>query len=147
MIFLYSFALFLLGVTHFVIKRRVASLEKKYLRVALEADALARQSLLRQGNAKPYDACQVAKRQLLLGQLTEKRDRVESRYTAWQTRSDRLAKLIARVRGWKGRTLPYTFGALDVAGALALIDYLGVGQQVSARVLVQSLVALFQQSQ
>ena len=111
MLFLYSTALFLLGLAHFVIKRRVASLEKKYLRVAREADLLVRQPFYREGTSGKHDPYQLAKRQYLLGVLTQKRDRTEACYASWQATSDRFAKLIARVRGWKGRSLPYTFGA------------------------------------
>lgn len=142
MIFIYSLALFLLGLAHFLIKRRVASLERKYLKVARQADSLLREPLHRQGNSNRYDPYQSAKRQLELGVLAQKRDRVETRYTSWQGLSERLAKTIARVRGWKGRTLPYTFGALDVAFFLSLADYLGCGDYVGPRKLVQILLDL-----
>jgi hypothetical protein len=143
MIFVYSAALFLLGLVHFLIKRRVASLEKKYLRVAREADKLARQGMLREGIGNRTDPCLAAKRQYQLGVLTQKRDGVEARYASWQGLSERMAKLIVRVRGWKGRALPYTFGAFDVAFFLALADFLGYGKHASPRVLVQTVTAWF----
>jgi hypothetical protein len=141
MIFVYSLALFLLGLVNFLIKRRVASLEKKYLRVAREADQLVRQPVLREGNSNRNDPCQAAKRQYLLGLLTQKRDRIETRYTGWQALSERMLKLAAHVRGWKGRTLPYTFGARDVAFFLTLADYLGYGEYVGSRYLIQVVMA------
>ena len=143
MIFLYTLVLLLLGSAYFLCKRRVASLEKKYTRVAKEADALVRQPSYREGNsgrlADPYVA---AKRQYQLGQLAAKRDRVEARYASWQDFTDRFGKFLGRVRNWKGRKLPYSFGVLDVAGALALIDYFGAGQYVNARALVQAVTSL-----
>jgi hypothetical protein len=144
MIFLYTLVLLLLGSAYFVCKRRVASLEKKYTRVAREADALVRQPSYREGNsgrlADPYVS---AKRQYQLGQLAQKRDRVEARYSAWQDRTDRFGKFLGRVRNWKGRKMPYTFGVLDFASALALIDYFGAGHYVNARALFQAVTSLF----
>jgi hypothetical protein len=135
MIFLYSALLFVLVVARFLVARRVASLEKQYVRVARQADELFRRSSYRDGNSNRADPYQAAKKQLQLGLLAEKRDKVEARFVRWQARADRLGRAVARVRGWKGRKLPYAFGVLDVAGALALIDYLGAGQYVNARAL------------
>ena len=144
MIFLYTLVLLLLGSAYFLCKRRVASLEKKYTRVAKEADALVRQPSYREGNsgrlaADPYS---LAKRQYQLGLLAQKRDRLEGRYSSWQDFTERFGKFLGRVRNWKGRKLPYTFGVLDVAGALALMDYLGAGHYVNVRALLQAVTSL-----
>ncbi len=143
MIFLYTSLVVLVGVTHFLIKRRVASLEKKYARVAKEADTLLRQPHLREGNSNRTDPYQTAKRQLLLGQLAQKRDRVEAKYTGWQCIAERTGKLVVGLKHWKGKKLPYTFGVLDLAAALALVDYLGLGQYANARTLVELVTSLF----
>jgi hypothetical protein len=143
MIFLYTLLVVLLGATHLLIKRRAAALEKKFVHVTKEADEVLRQPGYRPGNASRPDPYYAAKRQYQLALLAGKRDRVESRYTTWQDRADKLGKLRNRLRAWKGRKLPYTFGVLDVAGALALIDYLGAGRYVNARPLVQAVTALF----
>ena len=127
--------LFLLGLVQFLITRRVASLEKKYLRVAREADELVCRPLLREGNSQRDDVCQAAKRQYLLGLLTQKARPSRDALHAGQAASDGMAKLIGRVRGLKGRTLPYTFGAFDVAFFVTLADYLGFGQHVSRHVV------------
>ena len=143
MIFLYTLLLLLLGSVYFLSKRRTASLEKKYSRVAKEADALVRQPTYREGNSgrlsDPYAA---AKRQYQLGLLAQKRDRLEARYASWQDFTDRFGKFLGRVRNWKGRKLPYTFGVLDFAGALALIDYLGAGQYTSPRYVIELVSTL-----
>ena len=143
MIFLYTLLLLLLGSVYLLSKRRTASLEKKYARVAKEADALVRQPSYREGNSgrlsDPYAA---AKRQYQLGQLAQKRDRLEARYASWQDFTDRFGKFLGRLRNWKGRKLPYTFGVLDIAGALALVDYLGAGQYINARTLVQAVTSI-----
>jgi hypothetical protein len=138
MLFLYTLALCLLVGGHFLIRRRVAALEKKYSRVAKEADNLLRN----QQGVNRIDPYQNAKRQYRLALLADRRDKVETRYTAWQDRSERLGKLLARLRAWKGRKLPYTFGALDVVGAFALVDYLGAGRYVSARGLIEAVNTL-----
>jgi hypothetical protein len=143
MIFLYTALLLLVGVVHFLIKRRVASLEKKYSRVVKEADDLIRQGNYREGNSNRHDPYQSAKRQYRLAMLAEKRDRMEGRYSRWHRRAERVSKLRQHLRAWKGRKLPYTFGALDVACAMGLIDYLGAGQYLNARHLVETLTSLF----
>jgi hypothetical protein len=137
MLFLYTLFLFALALVHFAVRRRVASLERQYAGVARQADELFRRNSYRDGNSNRVDPYQAAKKQLQLGLLAEKRDRVEARYVRWQARADRLGRLLARARAWKGRKLPYAFGALDVAGLMALVDYLGAGQYVNARALVQ----------
>lgn len=139
MIFLYTLLVVLLGTAHFLVKRRVAALEKKYARAAKEADTLLRQSNVRDGNSNRLDPCQAAKRQFLLGQAAQKRDRVEAKYSAWQHASERTGKLVARLKNWKGKKLPYTLGVLDVAGALALVDYLGFGQYANVRHLIEGV--------
>ena len=143
MIFLYTTLVVLVGMAHFLIKRRTAALEKKYARVAKAADTLLRQPNLREGNSSRADPYQAAKRQYQLGLLVQKRDRVEAKYTAWQGVAERTGKLVAGLKNWKGRKLPYTFGVLDVTGALALVDYLGLGQYVNARYVIGVLTSLF----
>ena len=143
MIFLYTALLLLVGVAHFLMKRRVAALEKKYSRIVKDADDLLRQSNYRDGNSNRQDPYQSAKRQYQLALLAQKRDRMESSYSTWHRRSERVGKFRHRLRAWKGRKLPYTFGALDVATTLALIDYFGAGQYLNARHLVETVASLF----
>jgi predicted aminopeptidase len=142
MIFLYTALLLIVGVAHFLFKRRVSALEKKYSGVVKEAEDLIRQSGSREGNSR-HDPYQNAKRQFKLAMLADKRDKMEAKYLTWHGRAERLSKLRQRLRAWKGRKLPYTFGVLDVTGALALIDYLGAGHYLNARHLVEMVTSLF----
>ncbi len=142
MIFLYTSVLVSLLAAHWLLKRRAASLERKYVRVSRLADEIVRQNNQRPGNGGRVDPIETAKRQYKLALLATRRDRVEGRYAAWQNRADRVARLRAHLAGWKGKKLPYTFGALDLAGALALIDYLGAGRYVGARALYEALLSL-----
>lgn len=142
MIFVYTSLLLVLGVTHFLFKRRAASLEKKYVKIAKEADALLRQNPYRDGNSNRADPYQNAKRQLQLGLLAQKKERVEARYTTWQSRSEKFGAFLNGLRNWKGKKLPYTFGVLDVAMTLALVDYLGMGEYLNAHTLVESVKTL-----
>jgi hypothetical protein len=144
MLLLYTFLLLLLGVAKFLIGRRLASLERKYSRLALQADRLVRSPQFKEASGGRPDPYQIAKRQYQLGVLAQKRDRVEEKHDAWQVFADRFNRLVTRVRGWKGRALPYTFGVVDVMLLLALADYLAFGEFVTGRYLVdlfQSLVA------
>ena len=143
MIFLYTLVLLLLGSAYFLCKRRVASLEKKYTRVAKEADALVRHPAYRETNGNRADPYQAAKRQYQLALLAQKRDRVEARYTAAQTFRERFDKLVARVRGWKGKVVPYAFGALDVGLVLVALDYLSGTHYVNTREIAQAVLRLF----
>lgn len=143
MIFLYTVLLLLVGVAYFLTKRRVASLEKKYSRIVKDADDLLRQSNHREGNSNRQDPYQNAKRQYQLAMLAQKRDRMETTYGAWHRRAERLSKFRQRLRAWKGRKLPYTFGVLDVACAMSLVDYFGAGQYVNARHLMETVSSLF----
>ena len=143
MIFLYSSVLLVLGVAKFLIGRRVKALETKYARVAKEADALAKQGGFKDGNSNRLDPCLTAKRQYLLGLLAQKRDRVEAKYAAWQTFSEKFGRYVRHAQSWKGRKLPYTFGAVDVACVLGAIDYLGFSEYVGVRALVHYVTTLF----
>jgi hypothetical protein len=143
MIFLYTSLLFLLGTTHFLLRRRVTSLERKYARVAREADDLVRQPGYRDSNGGRGDPYLTAKRQYQLGLLAQRRDRLEARYVAWQGRAEKFGALVARIRSWKGRKLPYTLGVLDVLFVLSVIDYLGAGQYLNARSLLQAVTSLW----
>ncbi len=143
MIFLYTALLLLVGVVYFLVQRRVAALEKKYGSVTKEADALLRQGNHREGNSNRQDPYQSAKRQYKLAVLADKRDRLEGSYLTWHQRAERLGKLRQRLGAWKGRKLPYTFGAIDVACAMSLIDHLGAGQHLNARHLMETVLSLF----
>jgi uncharacterized protein YxeA len=143
MIVLYTALLLLVGAAHFLFKRRVAALEKKYSKVVKDADEMLRKSNVKDGNSNRQDPYQSAKRQYQLAMLAEKRDRMENRFIVWHGRAERLGKLRLRLRAWKGRKLPYTFGVLDVATTLGLIDYLGAGQYVNVRHLADTVASLF----
>ncbi len=143
MILLYTALIFVLGAATFVIGRRVKSLEKKYGRVAKEADALSKQPVFKDGNSNRVDPFVTAKRQYMLGLLAQKRDRVEAKYVAWQCLGDKFKRYVANLKSWKGKKLPYTFGAVDVACVLGMVDYLGFQDYVSVHTLVQHVMHLF----
>jgi hypothetical protein len=136
MLFLYSAFVFALALSGFLIRRRAKSLEARYTRVAREAELLLKQNGYKDGNSNRLDPYLAAKKQYQLGLLAQKRDRVEARYAAWQERADKITRFTARVRAWKGRKLPYAFGVLDVATALAVVDYLGFAEYVNTHTLL-----------
>jgi hypothetical protein len=136
MIFLYTLALLFLGALKFLFDRKAARLERKHARAAKLADAMAREPVYRPGTSK-LDAYQIAKRQYLLGSLVQKAEQLEATYLAWQGRADRLQRVVAGVRGWQGRKLPYTMGVVDVSLALALLDHLGIDRYVGWRQLFE----------
>jgi hypothetical protein len=142
MIFLYTFLVLALGALKLFIDRRTARLERKYEQTAKDADRLLREPVFRLTNASKPDLCQSAKRYYQLGGVVQRRDRLEAKYAAWQARADRLGAWVNRLRAWKGRKLPYTFGAVDVSCLLYAIDYLGAGHYLNARALLQQVLAL-----
>jgi hypothetical protein len=146
MILVYVLLLLLLVVARYVIVRRVAALEKKYVRTARATDELLRAQPARPGNASKPDAYSAARQAYQLGQAVELRERVEARYCAWQKRAERFGALVAAVRAWKGRKLPYVVGALDVLLVLGALNYLGYGDRLSAHAVVEFLSSLVSKS-
>lgn len=142
MILLYTFLLLFLGAIKMLIDRRANALERRYSKVAKDADQLLREPVRLEGNSKSPDRAQSAKRQYQLGMVVQRRDRLEAAYDAWQARAEKMRGVIAWLRGWKGRTVPYTMGALDVSAVLLLVDALGAGEYLSAKVLLQHVMAL-----
>ncbi|MGE3803287.1 MAG: hypothetical protein AB7K24_01295 [Gemmataceae bacterium] len=131
MILFYSLLIVCLSVMAWALNRRVAALENKFGQAAVVVDKLAEEMDVKPGN-RSRDPCVQARQQFRLGQLVEKRDRIEEKYTAWSERAERFAGWLARVKEWKGRKLPYTFGALDMSALFYLIDRLGPHQPVLA---------------
>jgi hypothetical protein len=126
MIPLYTLFLSALGGLKWVLAGRAARTEKKYTAAALEAEQAARQAQVKPGNASQPDVFAAAKRQYELGRLVQLRDQLEVRYHGWQGRADRIGKLVARLRGVKGRLVPYLFGVVDVVLVMAALHYLGL---------------------
>ena len=132
MLVLYVVVLVLLALVQFALRWRVGRLERRFIKVAAQADALLKQSAVRGGNnrADPFVAL---RHNYQLTQLALKRDRVEGRYAAWQAFSEGFARFRGRLSGFKGKALPYLIGALDVAAVVAALDHYGVGvEQVKA---------------
>lgn len=140
MILLYTALVFVLTVAGLLIRRRVARLEKAYGKMAKTAGTLAMEPAFRPGS-RP-DACQIAKRQYQLGLLVQKRDRIETKYHAWQTFAEKFNAMVRRVQQWKGKKLPYTLGVLDMSAVMYAIDRFGLGQHVSAPALWQWVLTL-----
>lgn len=141
MLFLYLLLLLLLFLARFLVVRRAVRLERKYGHAARQARDLLNQPVYKQGNNSRPDLAAHARQQYLLGQAVERRDRVEARYLAWQVRAESLGRLIARVRGWKGRTVPYVSGAVDAAVISVLLNLLGVLDVPALSEVIASLKA------
>ena len=129
MILIYTGLVLILAIAGFLIQRRVARLERKYGRIAKQAQQVALEPAFKPGTR--LDPCQIAKRQYQLGLLVQKRDRVENKVHTWQSFGDRFTRVTARVKGFKGKKLPYTFGAVDVSCLLYAVDYAGVGHHIN----------------
>lgn len=125
MIPLYTLMLTALAGVKWAIAGRAARTEKKYTRAALDAEQLARQMQAKPGTAAAADAFTQAKRQYELGRVVEARDRLETKFVGWQTWAEKVAGVLTRFRGWKGRFVPYLLGVVDVVLVLVLLDRLG----------------------
>jgi hypothetical protein len=141
MLLLYTLLLLVFGVAKFLVARRVASLEKRFSRVARQTDKLVRETPFRDGNSARADPFQVAKRQYQLGLLAQKRERLEEKHASWQRFAKKFGNFVDGVRNWKGKKLPYTFGVLDVMLVLGLIDYLALGEYARPTYLVESVMS------
>jgi len=142
MILLYTLMLIALATVSYLVKLRAARLEHKYARVALECDRLASQQLFKEGNSNRIDACKSARRQYELGQLVDKRERLESKHFRWQLLADKLNRWLTRLRAWKGRKIPYTLGAVDVWLVMSVVDKLGVGPYVNAQTVLGNVIQI-----
>jgi hypothetical protein len=142
MLFIYTTVLFFFEAVKLLVGRNVAALERKHSRAAKEADSLMRAVTFKEGNSSQLDPYQSARKMFALGQLVQKQDRLERRYESWQGALDRVTRLVGGLRGWKGRTLPYTFGVVDVVGILVLIDFLGFSDVVGPRKVVELIASL-----
>lgn len=142
MILLYTIVLIALGLLHWLVQRRAASLARAYRALAEKVLKSLHAAPRKTGNGG-YDPCAIAKQQFELGRLVMQRDRAEAKHYAWQTRADRLGKAVEAVRNWKGQKLPYTLGVLDVWLVLYLIDRFGVGQIVQPQRVIDTVTAWF----
>src|SRR5262245_36883848 len=110
---------------------RAARVERKYAKAAKEAEAVAKlvQAKPAGGAVDPYA---VAKSQYELGRLVEKRDALEAKTLAWQARAEKAAAVLAKLRGWNGRLVPYLMGVVDVGLVLAALNLLGLPHGLTA---------------
>jgi hypothetical protein len=139
MIVLYTTLLLVLGTAGFLIRRRAASLERKYAGVVKETHALLKDPLYKEGNSNRSDPYQTAKRHYLLGQMVQRKEKLEGKHYFWEGLSEKFRRAVAAVRGWKGRKLPYLLGAIDVVSVMTVLEYLGYGEHASPRALLQVL--------
>ena len=162
MIVLYTLLIVTLVTARFLVGRRVARLEKKYLQTVNEADSLVAETLLKE-SSKPealtiagvpvqrktlvkdgkIDPAQTAKRQYLLGVLVEKKDRLEEKHHRWALRVERVSQWVRNLRNWKGRLVPYALGAVDILTTMCTLDYVSHGDFVVLRHLVDLVTAKF----
>jgi hypothetical protein len=129
MILIYTGLLLILAIVCWLVQRRVARLERKYSAIAKQAQQVALEPAYKAGNR--LDPCQLAKRHYQLGLLVQKRDKAEGKVHRWQAVADRLRATTNRLKSWKGKKLPYTFGVVDVSCLLYAVDYAGVGHHVN----------------
>jgi len=127
MVVLYLALLFVLALVQVALRWRVARLEKRYVKVASEADTLLKQVGMRPGNGSRVDPLTSARQQFDLAVVATRRAQVEDRYSAWQSFAERFAAFRRRLASFQGRALPYLGGVLDVAFVAVLLDRYGVG--------------------
>lgn len=139
MMLLYVFLLVVFVLARVLVAGRALLLERKFGRLARAARDLASPPAFKQTGGTRPDPYVYAKQQYQLGEVTTKRDLVEARYVAWQARAEKLATLMTRLRSWKGRTVPYLFGAVDAVLLLVVLGVLGI---VELRGLTQLLASL-----
>ncbi len=126
MIVFYLLLLLALAALHLLLHLRAVWLERAYMRVTAEADALAKAGATRGGNTNKPDPYSAAKQQYELALATLRRDRVENAYNWWQGAAERLGHWRKGLAAYKGRVVPYLFGTLDVAAVVFLAHRLGI---------------------
>ena len=103
---------------------KASRLERKYTKAALAAEAVARQLQTKPGNGQ-LDPFATAKSHYEFGRLVETRDHLKEKFVAWRGRAEGVGRASATVAGWKGRTVPYLCGAVDLGLILTALHYLG----------------------
>ena len=141
MIVLYAMGLALLGVAAFLAGRRARTLERKYVAAAKAAERLVHDLSMKNGNRSHLDPCVNAKKTYELGVVVQKRDRLETKYAAWESRSENLKMARTLLRSWKGRKAPYLMGAIDAALIVAALVAFGA-VQFDARELIDKVRAV-----
>jgi hypothetical protein len=126
MLIVYLYLLISLALLHWLVRLRVRRLERRFTAVVAEADTLLKKGSYRPGNGSRPDPYEAAKQQFELASLAMKRDRIEERYTAWESFSDRFGRLRGRLSGYRGKVLPYLVGALDVAIIMLALNHVGI---------------------
>lgn len=124
MIPLYTLGLAGLSGLKWALTRRANRTERKYVAAAHQAEAVARKMQVKPGNAAA-DPFAAAKAQYELGRLVQIRDALELKYLTWQRRSDGAGRLLGKLRGAKGRLVPYLLGVVDVGLVLTALHHLG----------------------
>jgi hypothetical protein len=140
---LFQIVLLLLNGLRSLFAFRAKRLERKYTRLAREVTQVLRDLPLKEGNSTRHDPFQAAKRQYLLGALVERKDRLEEKHHRWAQRVERLARLVQRLRGWRGRLVPYALGVVDVLTMLCTLDYFSHGDFVMMRYVVGLVTGKF----
>ena len=142
MILLYGFVMATLVLAAWLTGRRARGIERRYVRVAREADQLAKQLSYRGGNCNLPDPFSMARRQYELGRLVQVRDRLEEKHDVWENRAESCRKLR---RSWlqrRGRLVPYLLGMVDVSGLTALLAATGLTDATQLRIVIDSVKTL-----
>lgn len=126
MLALYVLLWLLLALLHLLLRWRVTQLERRFVRVAGEADTLVQRSSCRAGNSNRVDPLKVARQQYDLARVALKRDRVEERYATWQSLNEKFARCRSRFTNYRGKLMPYLVGVVDVVTMLAVLDRFGI---------------------
>lgn len=127
MVPLYTLLTLAVAVLKAALAARAGRVERKYAKAATAADEAAK--VVRGKAADPLAA---AKAQYELGRLVEKRDALEVKSLAWQARSEKAAVVLAKLRNWNGRLVPYLMGIVDVGLAATALYLLGFPHGVTA---------------
>ncbi len=121
MILLYTLGWLVLRFGSLITQRRARSLERKYVAAAQQADQLAKQLSYRNGNSNHNDLFTNARRQYELGRLVQIRDRLEAKFDTWSAFAEMFRSWRTRLLNWKGRLVPYSLGALDLAVIVGIV--------------------------
>jgi hypothetical protein len=128
----------LLGAGVFLARLRAGSLERKFIRAAETADQLVKGLSYRGGNSNLPDPMLAAKRQFELGRLVQIRDRLEQKYSVWESRLESFRARKQRLRLFQGRVVPYAFGVVDFLGVFAVLAFTHVVDPEHLRIAIQS---------
>lgn len=110
-----------LALLHSLLSWRAAGAERHFEGLTAEAETLAGK------DCSGTDRLQQARHQMRLSAVAARQERAEDRAVRFVSAAEAVGRWRAGLASWKGRTVPYLAGHLDVLAGMAAAEFSGRG--------------------